>query len=41
MKYLIKMALAKHDTGSKKPGPKLINKVSDSVLPSRIINEDQ
>jgi hypothetical protein len=35
IEYLIKMAAAKHSTGHKKPGVKLIKKVADSVLPNR------
>jgi hypothetical protein len=30
------MAIAKHDTGSKSPGKKLIAKVSDGVIPERL-----
>lgn len=31
---LIKMAVAKHETGVRRPGPKLIGKVPDEVLPT-------
>lgn len=36
MKFLIKMGVAKHQLGMKKPGVDAIKKVSDSVLPTRI-----
>jgi hypothetical protein len=36
LENLIKMAIAKHDTGSKSPGKKLIAKVSDGVIPERL-----
>lgn len=38
IKYLIKMAIAKHDLGKKKPGVKWINKISDNVIPKRQID---
>jgi predicted MPP superfamily phosphohydrolase len=35
IEYVMKMALAKHETGSKKPGKKMIDRMSDKVLPER------
>jgi hypothetical protein len=40
MQYLIKMAVAKHETGKKMPGVKLIGKVSDKVIPPRNVDQD-
>lgn len=39
-KYLIQMAIAKHLTGSKRPGKKLINNVEDR-LPNRLVANDE
>ncbi len=39
IEYLIKMVAAKHKTGSKSPGIKLINKIDDAVLPTREVEE--
>ena len=38
MKKLIKMTATKHDKGMKKPSQKMINKVSDSILPEREVD---
>jgi len=38
MKKLIKMTAAKHDKGMKKPSQKMIDKVSDSILPEREVD---
>ncbi len=38
IEYLIKMSAAKHSFGTKKPGIKVIKKMSDSVLPKRTID---
>jgi predicted MPP superfamily phosphohydrolase len=38
IEYLIKMAAAKHITGSKTPGVKLINKIDDDALPPREVD---
>lgn len=40
IEYLIKMAGAKHVTGSKSPGIKLINKVQDTVIPERKVQDE-
>lgn len=36
MKKLLKMIMAKHDLGIKEPSSKVINKVSDDILPERV-----
>ena len=38
IEYLIKMSMAKHSFGTKKPGVKAIKKIPDSVLPDRTID---
>ena len=38
MKKLIKMTAAKHEKGMKKPSQKMINKVSDAILPEREVD---
>jgi hypothetical protein len=37
MKYLIKMTMAKHEYGTKKPGIKVIKKIEDDNLPQRYV----
>jgi len=37
IKYLIKMIIAKHEYGTKKPGVKLIKKIKDDGLPTRLV----
>jgi hypothetical protein len=39
IRYLLKMTLAKHETGNKSPGIQLIKKVPDTVLPTREVEE--
>jgi hypothetical protein len=39
IRYLLKMTLAKHETGNKSPGIQLIKKVPDTVLPARKAEE--
>ena len=39
IRYLLKMTLAKHKTGNKSPGIKMIQKVPDTVLPARKAEE--
>jgi predicted MPP superfamily phosphohydrolase len=41
LQYLIKMSLAKHVTGARSPGAKLISKVSDDAIPDRVIKDVQ
>jgi hypothetical protein len=41
IKRLIKMAIAKHETGNKNPGIELINKVSEGVIPDRVVEGDK
>lgn len=41
IEYLIKMAAAKHHYGSKNPGIKKINKISDNVIPPREVDQDR
>jgi predicted MPP superfamily phosphohydrolase len=38
IEYLIKMTASKHFTGNKKPGSKAIKKISDKVIPERIVD---